>query len=269
MTALVALGLVLTGCGGAAAVAIPQIVIKGTEFAFDAPEQVNAGLVSVKFENNGQELHHAQLARLKDGNTLADLQAAFQESELAALAILEFVGGVAPIDPGKSGEVVLNLTEGTYVLLCFIPSSDGVPHLAKGMMKPMQVVAATGQGGAQAPTADMTVNLKDFAVEMPAEVSAGKHTWEIKNQGPQLHEMAVIKLAAGKTMDDVGAWFQAPSGPPPFESVGGMQALDPGKSGWVTFDLQPGNYVALCGVPDPATGKSHDQLGMVMPFTVK
>lgn len=122
---------------------------------------------------------------------------------------------------------MLDLKAGNYVLLCFIASADGVPHLAKGMVKPIQVVAA-GQSGAQAPQADASIVLKDFAFEMPAEVKAGKQTWEIKNAGPQLHEMVIFKLAPGKTMDDVGAFFQSPAGPPPFEAVGGMQGLSAG-----------------------------------------
>ncbi len=269
LSALAALGLVLTGCGATpAAVTIPQIVIKATDYAFDAPAQVNAGLISVRLENNGQELHHAQLTRLQDGKTMADLQAALAQGEEAAMALLEFVGGPSVLDPGKSQEVVLDLKAGNYVLLCFIPSADGVPHLAKGMVKPIQVVAA-GQSGAQAPQANLSIVLKDFGFEMPAEVKAGKQTWEIKNAGPQLHEMVIFKLAPGKTMDDVGAFFQSPAGPPPFEAVGGMQALSVGKSAWLVLDLQPGNYIALCNVPDPASGKAHSELGMIMPFTVK
>lgn len=270
LTALVALGLVLTGCGATpAAVSIPQIVIKATDHAFDAPAQVNAGLISVRLENNGQELHHAQFARLQDGKTMADLQAAFAQGEQAAIALLEFVGGPSVLDPGKSQEVVLDLKAGNYVLLCFIASADGVSHLAKGMLKPIQVVAASGQAGAQAPKADLSIVLKDFGFEMPAEVKAGKQTWEIKNAGPQLHEMVIFKLAPGKTMADIDAFFQSPAGPPPFEAVGGMQALSVGKSAWLVLDLQPGNYVALCNVPDPESGKAHTELGMIMPFTVK
>jgi uncharacterized cupredoxin-like copper-binding protein len=269
LTALIALGLVLAGCGATPAVAtIPQIVIKATDYAFDAPAQVNAGLISVRLENNGQELHHAQIARLQDGKTTADLQAALAQGEQAAIALLEFVGGPSVLDPGKSQEVVLDLKAGNYVLLCFIASADGVPHLAKGMVKPIQVVAA-GQSGAQAPRADASIILKDFGFEMPAGVKAGKQTWEIKNAGPQLHEMVIFKLAPGKTMDDVGAFFQSPAGPPPFEAVGGMQALSVGKSAWLVLDLQPGNYIALCNVPDPASGKAHAELGMIMPFTIK
>jgi uncharacterized cupredoxin-like copper-binding protein len=269
LTALVALGLAIAGCGPGASVATTQpITVKTTDYAFDAPDQVNAGIVSIKMENNGKEPHHMQLARLPDGKTIADLQAALGQGEEAALALLEFAGGPSVLDPGKSGEVVLNLREGNYVLMCFVSSADGTPHFAKGMLKPMTVVA--GGGNAQAPSSEATITLKDFEfVGLPAQVSAGKHTWEVKNEGPQPHEAYIVKLAAGQTMDDVGAFFQNPVGPPPFESVGGMQALQVGKNGWMVMDFQPGNYIALCAVPDPATGKPHAELGMVMPFTVQ
>jgi len=32
---------------------------------------------------------------------------------------------------------------------------------------------------------------------------------------------------------------------------------------------EPGNYVAVCFVPDPASGKAHAELGMITPFTVQ
>lgn len=263
------LGLVLSGCGLAPTAKVPQIVIRATDYAFEAPAQVNAGLISVRLENAGHELHHAQLARLQDGKTIADLQAAFAQGEQATIALLEFVGGPALLNPGKSAEVVLNLREGNYVILCFISSADGVPHLAKGMMKPMQVVAPASQGRMEAPRADRSVVLKDFAFEMPAEVKAGKQIWEITNRGPQLHEMVIVKLAPDKTMADLVAFFQSPAGAPPFEAIGGMQGLSMDKSAWLALDLEPGNYVAFCVVPDAASGKAHAELGMLMPFTVK
>ena len=62
--------------------------------------------------------------------------------------------------------------------------------------------------------------------------------------------------------------IKAKDGAPPFEDAGGLQGIDPGESGWLNLDLQPGNYVALCHIPDPASGKAHEELGMVLPFSV-
>ncbi len=60
--------------------------------------------------------------------------------------------------PGESAEVTVpNLQPGTYALICFIPTEgEGTPHLAKGMVGQLEVVA----GAAPAPpTADATYRL--------------------------------------------------------------------------------------------------------------
>jgi hypothetical protein len=248
-----------------------SISVKAADFSFEAPDQIQAGPVTITLDNTGQESHHVQLVRLNDGVTLEQFQAALQEGEEAALPLVTFQGGVASLSPGKQGQVTLDLEAGQYLLLCFIPSADGVPHLAKGMIKPVSVVAGEGEQPAMVePEADVTVTLKDFTFEMPAhEIQAGAQAWKISNAGPQIHELAIIKLAEGKTLEDVAAFTAAPSGPPPFEEVGGMQALSPNASGWVNLDLQAGEYAMLCFVPDFASGKPHVELGMLMPFSVK
>lgn len=78
-----------------------------------------------------------------------------------------------------------------------------------------------------------------------------------------------MKLAEGKTIDDVMAWAKDPTTAPPFMNVGGFQGINPGATGWMELDLAAGEYIAICHIPDPATGKAHEELGMVLPFTVK
>jgi hypothetical protein len=247
--------------------AIPVIVIKAHDFLFEGLSKLEAGLVTFRLTNDGQEPHHAQLARLNDGVTMEQLQQALQESEQAAFALVTLAGGPGAIDPGQSTEVTVDLAPGQYVVLCFIPGADGVPHLAKGMIGAFEVSGT--KSAAAEPKADQTITLKDFTFDMPAEFKAGVHTWHMVNDGPQPHEIALIRLAEGKTLEDAGAWFAAPSGPPPYTLVGGFQAFMAGATGWLTIDLKPGDYVALCGIPDPASGKPHMELGMLMPFTAK
>lgn len=69
-------------------------------------------------------------------------------------------------------------------------------------------------------------------------------------------------------MESIMKFMQAPAGFPPFEVIGGIQAMDSGKSGYAVLDLKPGTYVVVCFVPDPKTGKSHLELGMSKQFTV-
>lgn len=266
---------IVSACGLAAAstltpeAQIPQITIKATDFAFEVPAQVPAGLVSVTLVNDGKEPHHAQFLRLNDGVTLEQFQAALQQDPEAIIPLITAAGGPGVVDPGQNQQVTVELTAGQYVLLCFVSGHDDMPHLAKGMMAAMEVVAGDDQPDAPEIKADATVKLVDFSFSLPSQIKAGQQVWKVINEGTQVHEFALIKVSADKSLEDVAAFMQSPHGVPPFEAAGGFQAIDPGDSGWLTLDFQPGQYVALCHVPDSATGYTHIELGMVVPFSVK
>ncbi|HEX7071751.1 MAG TPA: hypothetical protein VF190_13135 [Rhodothermales bacterium] len=246
---------------------VPEVTITTADYSFTAPQEIPAGLVSLTIDNVGKEPHHAQMARLNEGVTPADFQAALQKGLVEADALVSWVGGPSLVDPGTKSTVTLRLEAGTHLLLCFVPDMQGVPHLAHGMVGAIQVVP--GESQAAAPTADLTVNLVDFAFAFSEGIPAGTQTWEVVNDGEQIHEIALMKLAEGKTIEDVEHFMHEMQGPPPFANVGGMQAIDPGSSGWLHLDLTPGTYVAICHVPDLATGETHASMGMVMPFVVQ
>jgi hypothetical protein len=136
------------------------------------------------------------------------------------------------------------------------------------MMASFQVVEGEATT-AQAPAVNGEVALLDFSFTLPQEIRAGEQTWKIGDQGDQPHELVLIKLAEGKTMADVEHWMHQPAGAPPFSNAGGMQAIDPGETAYLHLNLSPGSYVAICHLPDPASGQEHAALGMVMPFTVQ
>jgi uncharacterized cupredoxin-like copper-binding protein len=245
----------------------PVIDIMAFDYGFDAPDVLPAGPVTIRLMNHGQELHHAQLMRLNDGVTFDQFAQALQAEGDGALRLVQMPGGAGAIDPGLTSEVTLTLAPGDYAVACFVAGPDGVPHLAKGMLKPLTVSSTTTEQPAL-PEEAGTLTMRDFSFDIPDQVRAGRVTYRVVNDGPQPHEMNILKLAPGATMDQVAAWAQDPSTPPPFEAVGGMNGLTPGADGLMTVDLEPGSYIAICNIPDPATGLPHSQLGMVHPFTV-
>lgn len=255
---------------------IPDIQVTAQDFSFTAPDQIQSGIVAMTLTNTGKEPHQAQLAKLNDGVTMDQLQAALKSGDdSAALKLVSLAGGPNAVAPGAKQTVTMNLAPGNYLMLCFVSGADNVPHLAKGMIKPFQVASApAGAAGAPnqvaAPTSDGKVALQDFSIAMPDNLTAGTHTWEVTNAGPQPHELTIMKLQAGKTMADLQTAMQGQvQGPPPVDPVGGLGAISPNSSAWVTADLTPGDYIALCFVPDPSSGKAHAELGMIKPFTVK
>jgi hypothetical protein len=247
----------------------PEISIDAADFSYSAPDSISEGWVRVKLTNSGQEPHHVQFLRLNDGVTLEQFQEALKQGEGPALALVRQMGGVGALAPTLSAQAVLNLPAGEYVLLCLIPSPvDQVPHLAKGMIKSLTVQPGNNTLTAE-PAADLTVNMQDFVFDLPAVLPDKPLSIQVINDGPEAHEFNLMRLADGKTAEDVLQYLQAPDGPPPFIPVGGMNGLDKGLSGFAEVDLQPGNYVAICNIPSPkAEGHPHFTLGMIKQFTV-
>jgi hypothetical protein len=237
------------------------------DYAYAAPDTLTSGWVTVRMTNRGREPHHGQLLRLNEGTTFEGVATALRQEGEAAVRLTSLAGGPAVIDPQRTDEVTLDLEPGTYALVCLVPSPDGVSHVTKGMLKRVEV-SASDWSQAAPPQSHGTVTMRDFSFDMPGTVPSGRVTYEVRNAGPQPHELVVVKLADGTTVARVQAWFRASSGPPPFEAMGGINALANQNSGYMTLDLQPGSYAAVCVVPEPASGIPHVHLGMVKSFTV-
>src|SRR5678809_578427 len=57
----------------------PNIVtVTATDFSFDAPAEIPAGLTTFRLVNRGPSLHHIQLIKLEEGKTVEDLLGAFK-----------------------------------------------------------------------------------------------------------------------------------------------------------------------------------------------
>jgi uncharacterized cupredoxin-like copper-binding protein len=262
-----------TAASSGTSTSLASVNVKAREYAFDAPDTIPAGLTQVRMDNVGSEDHQAQLLKLNPGVTLEQFSAGLQKGPTAALTLASATGGPNAQAPSQSADAVTNLDPGQYVFICFVPAADGVPHFAKGMIKPLQVTAAASSGkAAELPAAKQTVTLRDFNFDAPQSLQAGKLTIAVKNMGPQPHEMSLVKLK-GVNADQFKAAVTStaahPPGPPPFTSAGGMGGIMPGTTGETTVDLTPGTYGLVCNIPDAATGKPHVQLGMVWTFDVK
>lgn len=297
-----------TTAGGEApaeALNLPQVLIKVTEeggtYLFDAPESVESGWVEVTLQNNGKLSHQAGVGHLAEGKTFDELQTAIKTGgAMAALPLLAFDGGPNSVSGGETQKTIIWLEPGEHVLYCMVPDvTDGKPHVEHGMVTKLTVTApksgttsTTKAGGTTGTTVNPaanatppvkavgTITMKDYGYDQPEDMKPG--WYEIVNDGPQPHELTIIELNDGATADEAKAYLEAaetapPTGPPPFTDAGGFGAIADGGIGYVYLDLDAGNYVAMCFVPDvPAEGrtgtpdlKPHYAHGMWQPFTVK
>ena len=140
----------------------------------------------------------------------------------------------------------------------FEEETCGIPHsedaaLPEGSTREIEQDAAR-----------VDVHATDYAFAI-GDVAAGRTSFVLVNDGAETHVLEIVKLADGVTFAEalaadgdegtlVGYW------------VTGMAAPG-GDEEAITFDLEPGNYVLACYIPN-ADGTSHLELGMQHQFTV-
>jgi len=249
------------------------VTIDASDYAFAAPDTIPAGLTTIRLVTApGRELHHATLVKLTDGKSYADFTAAMTSGTHPMWAVP--VGGPNPPVPGGVAEVVQSLEPGDYAIVCYVPSADGVPHFAKGMVRGLTVVpngAEAGNGSVAAadlPAADVVMTLTDYAFTTDVPLTAGKHVIRVETKATQPHEVVLAELAPGKTVQDLLAWMEKQEGPPPGKPIGGVAGLMPGTAAVFPVDLAPGEYAMICFLPDAKDGKPHFAHGMVRQIKV-
>ena len=238
------------------------VAVTARDFAFDAPEKISAGALTLQLANHGKEVHQAQLVKLDGGKTEQDLLAALKKHGPPP-PWMKFVGGPNAAAPGQRVDGTSVLEPGEYAYVCLIPSPDGVMHAAKGMVRKFEVTAAASGAVKSLPETDLTIKLVDFDFLFSQPLVPGKQRIMIENEGPQAHELVLVKLGPGKTIQDFAKWAMSMAGPPPARPVGGVGVLETGMRGTFTVDLTAGDYGLICFVPDAKDGKMHLVHGMM------
>jgi hypothetical protein len=246
-----------------------DLVIVATDHAFEAPEQVDAGLVNIRLFNRGKEMHHVLLIRV-DRLDRIPLIADYLRKNDWSVPWMHPVGGPESVGPGGVATASLVLEPGRYVLACVVASpATHRLHFMDGMIRELSVVKGpTSSPRAELPKADVTLQLFEWNFNLSGQLFAGRRTIRVDNIGKFEHHVWIVRLNEGKTTADATRWAEDPKGPPPFEPVGGTTGLGPGRSINVTVDLLPGDYALLCTLFNPLSRKTHSAHGMIKPIRV-
>jgi hypothetical protein len=265
MMALMALAACHTGesqhrLAKAADAAPTAMTVTASDFTFDGPAEIPAGLTTIRLVNRGPSLHHIQLIKLEQGKTVDDLLAAFKAPGPPPNWI-SYAGGPNPPEPGSTTNVTLTLEPGSYAMVCFIPTPDGTPHVMKGMARALSVTGPSRPGMTEE-SPDVVMKLVDYDFQLSKPLTAGRHTIRIENSAAQPHEIAIVRLKLGKTPLDFAAWGEKQVGPAPGTVQGGVSAIMPGMHASVGVELPAGDYGLICFIPDVKDGKPHFVHGM-------
>ena len=129
----------VTGDSGAGELPGDGGAIEATEYEFTA-SGLKPGGGTIKFDNTGGEPHFISGVGIKPGKTIADVRKFFK-TEKGELPIDESRSfNTAVIEGGQSQSITVDLEEGDYALLCFVPDrAGGPPHAVKGMISGVTV----------------------------------------------------------------------------------------------------------------------------------
>jgi uncharacterized cupredoxin-like copper-binding protein len=121
---------------------------------------------------------------------------------------------------------------------------------------------------AQEPAAGATVEFTadEYAFTgIPEEVAAGETTFVLTNAGAEQHEFSLSLITGDQTVEEL---LQLPGDQATefLEDVGHASA-QPGGTGELSADLEPGRYGYVCFIPAP-DGEPHALKGMFGEFTV-
>lgn len=241
-----------------------QVALDITDSAVTTPQSATPGITTITVTNSRQDSRSLALARLNTGVTLEQFTQALAQGPEGAVELVALAAGLET-PPGETQEVTVDLKEGTYVALG-LPENDDPPVVGTFP------VSGAAAGQTAEPEAVVSVDMRDFQFVMPEQVPAGEQTWEFTNSGNQWHHMVVLRLHEGVTQEDILAMIESgeePQGPPPFDEVAYFGPQTQGERAWMDINLEPGNYTAICFLPDLATGESHAEKGMIRSFEVQ
>jgi uncharacterized cupredoxin-like copper-binding protein len=285
-----------TGESAAVAATDAYVVdVTAVDFAFQAPDEIPSGWTTFRMANAGQQEHFLYLYRLPEDVTyerfleeaigpFTEVWEAYASGEIdQAEAGRRFgeqipawffndmvsVGGPALTEPGETSQATVLLEPGTYVMECYVKTPEGRWHTELGMQRKFTVTDE--ETGAPMPEADVELTLSNYAIEGSSQLTSGTHTVAVRvtenPEGFMKHDLNLFRLDGETTVDEIVAWmnwmdleegFRAPA---PGYSLGGVEHLTAGRTGFTTVQLTPGDYAWI--------SEEYGIRGAVLEFTVE
>ena len=245
----------------------------GDEFAFDVPDDIKGGVVTLELvsaEANEQP-HDFQLVELVGDHTVEEIVAEVSDDDAPMATWLEHAMGAGTVAPGQTAKVTVELKPDTeYGFFCTEQSEEGGAHAQHGMSGTF----TTGDdSGAEMPEGTASVVTDEYGFTFDG-LQAGANTIAFTNEGEMLHHVLLVPLAEGATFEQAKEALMSeeePEGPPPVEFEKGVFSAVAGTGDTIVYEanLAAGKYVAICFMPDKGTaGPPHIAKGMIQEVDV-
>lgn len=278
----------------------PHVVeIRAVGMTFEGPSTIPSGWTTLRFVNASSMIHFALIDVPPAGittelftNTVGQY---FQEAmdgmnagddaavEAAFAKFPEWIGelgrhgGPGLLSPGLTGETTVYLEPGHYFLECYV-KSGGIFHTTSpgdgkvGMM--LDLTVTEEQTAAPEPVANMTLAVRNSGFQIAdGALKPGRNTIRVDFLEQQAlpsfvgNDVHLMRVDGEDSIGLADAWldWRTKDGledPSPVIFLGGINDMPAGSHGYMTVDLEPGNYAFIAEVPGPQAA------GFVLPFSV-
>jgi hypothetical protein len=145
-----------------------------------------------------------------------------------------------------------------------------IPLVAAGAQQPPAKKAPPPAATEKPPVVTLVkVNAIDYAFSTPETTPAGIVTFNVVNNGADLHAMAVFELPPNHTLKEFLDQYHAHGIIPVWMvSLGQTPTFAPKTEVFLTVRMKPGRYILACLIP-AQDGRMHTEKGMVTMMTVK
>jgi hypothetical protein len=113
----------------------------------------------------------------------------------------------------------------------------------------------------------------DYAFDSPVTITPGLTAITFDNRGKQRHEMNLVRLKRGITLDSVSKVPRGPTRRPLLDlNTGGILFAEAGEHSTdrLLVNFEPGrSYMLICNLKDSPTAPEHSVIGMVAGFKVE
>lgn len=252
--------------GRVVAASLPGKVVdvRASEFSFQAPDTIPAGLTTFRLLQTGlvvdrvragargreaisdkgddtRGMHMLWVVRLDSGKTVAHLHAAAQAGERMTPWARQ-IGGPGFILPPSTTNATLDLEPGNYALVCYVGSARADRaryHLLNGMFRALTVLPASRRPS-PSPRVDVIATLSgEGTISFSKPLRAGRVAFRAVNETNDDLEFIFLRMPAGVA----GKTFLAATGANPATGAGGLSSVPPHASVITTLNLTAGEYV--------------------------
>lgn len=132
-------GLTVTQGTSTAVLPTPDMTVKLSDYSFDMPDTVKAGHHVIRVENSGPQQHEMVFVKLDAGKKGMDFVK--WTNGMKGPPPGSLINGAGGLTVGQSNTIQVDLTPGTYALVCFVGDvKDKKPHFMHGMVKNITVM---------------------------------------------------------------------------------------------------------------------------------